>query len=146
MIELTDHPIDTAAVLARVASPEAGAVVLFVGTARRTTAGRRTESLRYECYPEMAEQKLGELEAEARRLWPLLDCAIVHRLGRVDVGQTSVAVAVGSAHRQAAFEAAAWLIDRVKQVVPIWKQENWADGSSQWVHPGLDAPPTPRET
>ena len=70
----------------------------------------------------------------------------MHRLGRVEVGQTSVAIAVGSAHRHAAFEAGRWLIDRVKQVVPIWKKENWADGSSQWVHPGLDAPATSQET
>ena len=146
MIQLTDKPIDSAAVLSGVASPEAGAVVLFLGTARRTTAGRRTESLEYECYPEMAEKKLGQLEAQARNRWPLLGCAIVHRLGRVEVGQTSVAIAVGSAHRHAAFEAGRWLIDRVKQVVPIWKKENWADGSSQWVHPGLDAPATSQET
>lgn len=140
MIQLTRNPIDTAAVLSGAASPEAGAMVLFVGTARRTTAGRCTESLLYECYAEMAEKKLGELEAEARARWPLLGCQVVHRLGPVEIGQASVAIAVSSAHRQAAFEAGAWLIDRIKQVVPIWKQENWADGTSEWVHPGADVP------
>ena len=142
MIQLTDKPIDTAAVLEEVRTPEAGAVVLFQGTARRTTAGRRSESLEYESYAEMARHKLAELETEARRRWSLEGCAIVHRLGHVEIGQTSVAIAVSSAHRQAAFEAGRWLIDRIKQVVPIWKKENWADGTSQWVHPGTNGTST----
>jgi molybdopterin synthase catalytic subunit len=83
----------------------------------------------------MAERKLAELESEAKNRWPILDCAIVHRLGRVEVGEASVAVAVSSAHRQAAFEAGQWLIDTLKQVVPIWKCEHWADGTTEWVHP-----------
>lgn len=135
MIELTDRPIDTSTVLAAVQSPAAGAAVLFLGTTRQITAGRRTTSLDYECYPEMAQRKLTELEAEARRRWPILDCAIVHRLGRVDIGEASVAVAVSSAHRQPAFEAGQWLIDTLKQVVPIWKCEHWADGTTEWQHP-----------
>jgi molybdopterin synthase catalytic subunit len=88
----------------------------------------------------MAREKLAELEAEARRRWPLEGCAIVHRIGRVDLGEASVAVAVSTPHRQSAFAAGQWLIDTLKQVVPIWKKENWADGNSQWVHPGLNAP------
>lgn len=135
MITLSNQPIDTAAIIAAVQSPAAGAVVLFLGTTREITAGRRTTSLDYECYPEMAERKLAELEAEARRRWPILDCAIVHRLGRVDIGEASVAIAVSSAHRQPAFEAGQWLIDTLKQVVPIWKCEHWADGTSEWQHP-----------
>ena len=142
MVQLTKKPIDTAAVLGAVRSPAAGAVVLFLGTAREMTGGRKTRSLEYECYPEMAEQKLAELEQDARRRWPLVDCAIVHRLGPVEVGQTSVAIAVSSAHRAPAFEAGQWLIDRIKEVVPIWKKENWADGTSEWVHPGSDATPS----
>jgi molybdopterin synthase catalytic subunit len=110
-------------------------VVLFLGTTREITADRRTTSLDYECYPEMAERKLAELEAEARSRWPILECTIVHRLGRVEIGEASVAVAVSSAHRQAAFEAGQWLIDTLKQVVPIWKCEHWADGTTEWVHP-----------
>ncbi len=123
-----------------VATPAAGAVVLFLGTVRGMTGGRQTRSLNYECYAEMAERALAALEAEATQRWSLSGCAIVHRLGELAVGQTSVAIAVSAAHREAAFEAAKWLIDRIKQVVPIWKQEHWADGTSQWVHPGLDAP------
>ncbi|MEX0978083.1 MAG: molybdenum cofactor biosynthesis protein MoaE [Pirellulales bacterium] len=140
MIELITTPIDTDAVLRRVASPEAGAVVLFLGTTRQFTAGRETASLDYECFAEMARAKLGELEAEARRRWPVVGCAIVHRLGHLEIGEASVAVAVSSPHRHAAFEAGQWLIDTLKQVVPIWKKENWSDGESQWVHPGLEGP------
>jgi len=140
MIEITHAPIDPAEVLRHVASNQAGAVVLFLGTTREFTDGRQTESLEYECYPEMARQKMGELVSQARSRWPLLACAIVHRVGHLQLGEASVAIAVSSPHRQAAFEAGQWLIDTLKQVVPIWKKENWADGTSQWVHPGLDQP------
>lgn len=141
MIQLTHQPIDPAQVLAAVASHTAGAVVLFLGTTREFTAGRQTTSLDYECYPEMATKKLAELEAAARAKWPLVHCAIIHRLGPLGLGEASVAIAVSSPHRQAAFEAGEWLIDTLKQEVPIWKKENWADGTSDWVHPGLDSPP-----
>ena len=141
MIALTHSAIDPAAVLAAVASHDAGAAVLFVGVTREFTKGRRTASLDYECYPQMAEQKLRELEAEARRRWPLVGCAIVHRLGHLELGEASIAIAVSSPHRADAFAAGQWLIDTIKEVVPIWKQENWADGTSEWVHPGL----TPKE-
>lgn len=137
MIALTNDPIDSSAVLAQVASHDAGAVVLFLGTTREFTRGRRTASLDYECYPQMAEQKLAELEAEARGRWPLVGCYIIHRLGHLELGEASIAIAVSSPHRAAAFAAGQWLIDTIKEVVPIWKCENWADGTSEWVHPGL---------
>lgn len=137
MISLTHSPIDPSAVLAEVASSDAGAVVLFLGTTREFTHGRKTASLDYECYPEMAQAKLAELEAEARERWPIVQCVIVHRLGRLALGEASIAIAVSSPHREAAFEAGKWLIDTIKQEVPIWKQENWADGTSEWVHPGM---------
>ena len=137
MISLTHRAIDSAAVLTSVASNDTGAVVLFLGTTREFTHGRQTTSLDYECYPEMAERKLAELEAEARRRWPLTGCSIVHRLGHLELGEASIAIAVSSPHRQVAFEAGKWLIDTIKEVVPIWKQENWADGTSEWVHPGM---------
>src|SRR5688500_19710796 len=137
MISLTNQPIDPQQILSSVASHAAGAVVLFLGTTRENTQGRRTASLDYECYPEMAEKKLAELEAEARRRWPLTGCVIVHRLGHLELGEASIAIAVGSPHRQDAFEAGKWLIDTIKEDVPIWKRENWADGTSEWVHPGL---------
>ena len=143
MIELVQQPIDAGRVLAHVASNEAGAVVLFLGTTRQFTRQRETLSLDYECYPEMATEKLQQLEAEARRRWPILDLAIVHRLGHLELGEASVAIAVSSPHRQDAFESGSWLIDKLKEVVPIWKQENWADGTSQWVHPGVEPPEKP---
>lgn len=139
MIELTHQPIDATAVIERVSSPLAGAVVLFLGTTRQWTGPRQTASLDYECYPEMARAKLAELESEARRRWPLVECVVVHRLGHLELGEASVAVAVSSAHRQAAFAAGEWLIDTLKQVAPIWKKENWADGTVEWVHPGLES-------
>lgn len=138
MIQLVNEPIDTAQVLAQVASFQAGAVVLFLGTTREMTGERRTESLDYECYPAMAEKTFGQLEAEMRTLWPaIIGCCIIHRLGHLGLGEASVAIAVSSPHRRDAFEGGQWLIDRLKEIVPIWKKENWADGTSQWVHPGL---------
>ncbi len=139
MTTLTHSPIDVAALLAQAGSPRAGAVVLFLGTTREFTGGKQTVQLAYECYPEMARRKLEELEAEARNKWSLETCSIAHRLGEVPAGEASVAIAVSSAHRGDAFAAGQWLIDTLKQLVPIWKEEHWADGSREWVHPGLDA-------
>ncbi len=142
MIQLTHDPIDAQSVLQQIESDEAGAVVLFLGTTRGVTDGRETASLDYECYPEMAEKKLAELEATARQRWPVLGCVVVHRLGHLEVREASVAVAVSTAHREAAFEAGKWLIDTIKEEVPIWKRENWAAGTSEWVHPGVESPPS----
>ncbi len=135
MIRVTDHEIDVHEVLCRVRSPQAGAVVLFLGTTREFTHGRRSVSLDYECYPEMAEAELQQLERAARQRWTLVDVCVVHRVGHLELGEISVAIAVSAVHRQAAFEAGRWLIDRLKQVVPIWKKENYADGTTEWVNP-----------
>jgi molybdopterin synthase catalytic subunit len=135
MVELVRDKIDSQQLLDAVATTAAGAIVLFLGTTREWTKGRRTLWLDYDCYPELALRKLEELEAEARRRWPVLDVRIVHRLGRVDLAEASVAVAVSSPHRRDAFEAGQWLIDTLKEVVPIWKQEHWEDGSAEWIHP-----------
>jgi molybdopterin synthase catalytic subunit len=137
MIEITEAAIDHAAITEGVRSNGAGAVCTFLGTVRELTGSRRTVSLDYEAYPEMALKKLAELEASARRRWPIIELAMVHRVGHLDLGEVSVVVAVSCPHRQDAFEACRWLIDTVKEVVPIWKKENWADGSEEWVHPGL---------
>ncbi len=143
MIEIVQQSIDPAAVLSEVQSRRAGAVVLFLGTTREVTGQRQTLSLDYECYGDMARRKMAELRQQALDRWPLTACAIVHRVGHLEPGEASVAVAVSSPHRQDAFEAGKWLIDTLKEVVPIWKKENWADGTSDWVHPGLDAPSKP---
>lgn len=136
MITLTHDPIDYHALTESVRSAHSGAVVLFLGTVRELTAGRRTVALDYEGYPQMAEVKLAELEASARSRWPIDRVGIVHRLGHLELGEISVAVAVSCPHRQQAFEAGKFLIDELKVSVPIWKKENWDDGSTEWVHPG----------
>ncbi len=138
MVELTDKAIDFARLTESVRSPQAGAVVVFLGTVRELTAGRRTMALDYDAYPEMAIAKLQELEDEAKKQWPIVKAGIVHRLGHLDLGDVSVAVAVSCPHRQQAFAAGKFLIDRLKEIVPIWKKENWSDGTTEWVHPGAD--------
>ena len=135
MIELTRKPLETAPLLDRARSPAAGAVLLFLGVTRQHTDGRETAELHYDAYEAMALQELSALETEARQRWELVECLIVHRLGCVPLGEASVAIVTASAHRHAAFAAGQWLIDTLKQRVPIWKQEHWADGSMEWVHP-----------
>lgn len=140
MIELTEAPINHEALTERVRSNRAGAVCSFLGTVREMTGDRETSSLEYEAYPEMALRKLEELEIEARQRWPVIDAAIVHRVGHLDPGEVSVVVAVSCPHRHQAFDACRWLIDSLKEVVPIWKKEVWADGTEEWVHPGITPP------
>lgn len=137
MVQLTDKPIDTNAALQQTSSSQAGAVVMFLGTTREFTGDRQTQALNYECYPEMAKQKLTQLEDQARGRWPIVNCVIIHRLGRLELGEASILVSVSTPHRRDAFEAAQWLMDRIKEEVPIWKQEHWSDGTTEWVHPGV---------
>jgi len=134
MIQLTEKPIDTEKLLAQACRPEAGAVVFFLGITRQFTEGRETVDLQYSAYQKMAEKQLQLLEAEARRQWTIAECLIVHRLGNVALSEASVAIVVASAHRGEAFAAGQWLIDTLKQRVPIWKQEHYQDGTTEWVH------------
>jgi molybdopterin synthase catalytic subunit len=136
MIRLTRDPIDHQALTETVRRPACGAVVLFLGTVRDLTGDKVTVALDYDAYPDMAEKKLAEIEADVRRRWPVGEVALVHRLGHLEVGDVSVAVAVSCPHRAEAFAACRHAIDRLKELVPIWKKENWADGSTEWVHPG----------
>jgi molybdopterin synthase catalytic subunit len=135
MIRLTTEAIDYAALTESVCRPHCGGVVLFLGTVRDLTDGRITVALEYEAYSAMAEKKLAEIEQETRRRWPVGEMALVHRLGRLGVGEVSVAAAVSCPHRAEAFEACRFAIDRLKELVPLWKRENWAGGSTEWVHP-----------
>lgn len=139
MIELTTAPIDYAMLVEKVRSHAAGAVVLFLGTVREMTKGRQTLALDYEAYPEMALSKMQELDKEARERWPVIASGIIHRTGRLELGDISVAVAVSSPHRGQAFEAGQFLIDELKVRVPIWKKENWSDGTTEWVHPSQES-------
>tara|TARA_R110002111_G_scaffold262702_1_gene340354 strand:- start:64719 stop:65156 length:438 start_codon:yes stop_codon:yes gene_type:complete len=138
-ISITEQPIDYAATTERVRSNECGAVVLFMGTVREMTGGRQTVALDYEAYPEMAQQTLQQLITEARAQWPVHAIAIEHRVGHLSLGEISVAIAVSSPHRKEAFEAGRFLIDRLKEIVPIWKKENWSDGTTEWEHPEIKA-------
>ena len=135
MIRLTRDPIDYNALTELVRRGDCGAVVVFLGTVRDLTGDQVTVALDYEAYPAMAEKKLTEIEAETCRRWPVGALVMEHRLGRLEVGEVSVAVAVSCPHRAEAFEACRYAIDRLKELVPIWKKENWADGSTEWVHP-----------
>jgi molybdopterin synthase catalytic subunit len=134
MVRLTRDAIDYHALTDAVRSPHCGAAVLFLGTVRDLTGGHATAFLDYEAYGPMAEKKLAEIEAEVRRRWPVGGVAMVHRLGRLDVGAVSVAVAVSCPHRAEAFEACRYAIDALKELVPIWKKENAPDGTGEWVH------------
>jgi molybdopterin synthase catalytic subunit len=135
MIRLTRDPIDHAVLTDQVRSAHCGAVVTFLGTVRDLTGEKITVSLDYEAYPAMAEKKLAEIEADIRGRWTVGDLIMIHRLGRLAVGEISVAVAVSCPHRADAFGACRHAIDRLKELVPIWKREHGADGSTEWVHP-----------
>jgi molybdopterin synthase catalytic subunit len=135
VITLTREPIDYAALIEWVRCSHCGAVVVFLGTVRDLTGEQVTTALDYEAYPTMAEKKMAEIEADTRARWPIGEIVMIHRLGRLEVGEVSVGVAVSCPHRAEAFEACRHAIDRLKELVPIWKKENWADGQSEWVHP-----------
>lgn len=135
MIEVTDIPIDYQQVTESVRCDNAGAVVLFLGTVREFTGDVQTASLEYESYPAMAEQAMSQLASEAHQQWPLQHVSIVHRTGQLSLGEIAVAVAVSSGHRREAFEAGQWVIDTLKQRVPIWKKEVFVNGQTEWVHP-----------
>ena len=140
LVELVDNAIDLNSLVRQASQPAAGAVVTFIGITREFTASKHTVELRYESYRQLALTRLQSLEYDARRRWPLVECIVVHRLGPVGIGEASVAGVVSSAHRRAAFEAAEWLIESLKRDVPIWKQEHFADGTREWVHPGTSNP------
>ncbi|MEY3032112.1 MAG: Cyclic pyranopterin monophosphate synthase [Planctomycetota bacterium] len=139
-VQLVHEAIDAAALLTTVGSPDAGANVLFTGTTRRWTGVVTTDWLDYEAYELLARTELERLRDEAISRFGLADCGIIHRLGRVAVGETSVAVAVSAAHRREAFAAAEWLLEQLKRQVPIWKREAGPAGMV-WVHPKSVGPP-----
>ncbi|HEX3146976.1 MAG TPA: molybdenum cofactor biosynthesis protein MoaE [Gemmataceae bacterium] len=139
MIQLTRDPIDHAALTELVRKPGCGAVVTFLGTVRDLTGNEETVALEYEAYPAMAEQMMATIADELRDRWPVAGVALVHRLGRLDVGEVSVAVAVSTPHRPDAFAACRYAIDRLKEVVPIWKKDIGPAGNQEWIHPDASA-------
>jgi MoaE-MoaD fusion protein len=132
--------IDAQAVLVKLHRPEDGAAVVFEGVVRNNTRGRQTLFLEYEAYEEMALKQMEELALQARAQFQVRDVTIVHRLGRLEVGEISVLIVVTSPHRGPAFDACRWLIDTLKRTVPIWKKEHFADGAV-WA----DGEPFPAE-
>ncbi|MBF8249180.1 MAG: molybdenum cofactor biosynthesis protein MoaE [Bacteroidetes bacterium] len=128
MVKITDSSIHIEKLLVHVTKPESGAVNVFIGTTRNHSNGRKVIGLEYEAYLPMALKTLEELQKEAKNRWGLHDVTIVHRVGKVNVGEASVVIAVSSAHRDEAYQASRFLIDKLKQVVPIWKREFFEDG------------------
>ena len=128
-VQLTRARIDTAALSQRMKRPEDGAVVVFEGIVRDNSRGRRTVYLDYEAYEPMALKQLEDLASQALAKFKVRDVAIVHRLGRLQIGETSVAIAIAAAHRGAGFDACRWVIDTLKKTVPIWKKEFFEDGA-----------------
>jgi molybdopterin synthase catalytic subunit len=132
---LVDGPLDAAAVLREVEDPEAGAVASFIGTVRSRSRGREVVHLEYEAYEEMAEEMLGQLAAALTERHGLCAAAIHHRLGRVEIGQASVVIAVSAPHRSAALDACREAIETLKTTIPLWKKEVYA-GGEEWIGRG----------
>lgn len=130
--ELTTEPIDITSVARRVVPPECGVTVTLDGYVRKFTKGRETLHLFYEAYEPMALKEMQKLIDEAKRDFEISNIGIVHRLGHLEIGETSVVISVAAAHRKAAFAGCEWLISELKHTVPIWKKEVYADGE-QWI-------------
>ena len=143
LLALVRDPIDQAALVQHVRAAEVGAVVTFDGCVRNHSHGRRTLYLDYEAYESMALAKIREIAAQIHEKFPIHLVAIAHRLGRLEIGETSVFIAVSSAHRPAAFDACRFAIDTLKRTVPIWKKEYFEDGA---VWADGEMPPAPLET
>lgn len=141
MNEITIHPINIQKVIDSVTTPESGGIDIFIGATRNHSKHRPVLYLEYEAYEPMALKVIEQIEHEARGKWQLHKVAIVHRIGKVDVGEASVVIAVSSSHRKEAFEACRFLIDTLKKTVPIWKREYFADGTIEWSqssHSGIE--------
>ena len=135
MFKITSAEIELGEVIRAVEAGDAGAIVHFLGVVRNNTEGREVSYLEYEAYPPMAEKKMAEIAQEIHEKWGLDRVAMIHRVGRLEIGEVSVAVAVASPHRKEAFEACHYAMNRLKQIVPIWKREVWSDGEEEWVKP-----------
>lgn len=134
-VSLTKEPIDIAALTAEMQSFEAGAVATFVGTVRAEANGdAELTALDYAAYEEMAVEQMKAIRRKAGEKFPILDAAIIHRIGHVPLGDASIAVVVVSAHRAGAFDALRFIVDAVKTDAPIWKKDHWSDGSESWVN------------
>ena len=132
---IVDHPIEPAALLAEVARSANGAAILFVGTVRDVNEGRPVTGIQYAAYESMATRELGAIVHEAVGRWSTPDIVVEHRIGTLELGDISVAIACAHPRRAPSFEAARWIIEELKRRVPIWKLEHYADGTREWVDP-----------
>jgi molybdopterin synthase catalytic subunit len=132
LIRVTDTVLSPDEAVAAVASPAAGAINVFLGVVRDNNLGRRVDHLVYDAYPSMAEKVMRELAEEAKARFGLEDCAILHRTGRLAIGETSLLIAISCGHRAESFEGGHWLVNEVKKRVPVWKKEVWEDGE-EWI-------------
>lgn len=143
LVRVTPDILDAAEAIAAVASPRAGAINVFLGVVRDNNLGRSVDYLDYEAYPSMAEKVMREIAGEAVVRFGFEDVAVLHRTGRLEIGETSLLIAVSSGHRAASFDGGHWLVNEIKKRVPVWKKEVWADGES-WVEGpeslGMQAP------
>jgi molybdopterin synthase catalytic subunit len=130
---ISRRTVDPFKIAQSVADDSAGATVIFVGTIRNTSEGKKVKNLEYQVYKEMAEKKMTEIEAEVMKRWPVKKVRMVHRHGTLSVGEVSVVVAVSSEHRAEAFDACRYAIDRIKKTLPLWKREIEAGGRKEWV-------------
>jgi molybdopterin synthase catalytic subunit len=130
--QIVREPIEVTDVVNKVMHPHAGAVNTFIGTVRELTGGRRTLRLEYEAYEPMALKQFRQIEEEITEKWPQARVAITHRIGRLEISDTAVVIAVSTPHRAEAFEASRYAIERLKEIVPIWKKEFWEDGQA-WI-------------
>jgi molybdopterin synthase catalytic subunit len=145
MFAITSDPLDPAPLVEAVRRDESGAVALFYGVVRNENKGRSVQYLEYDAYPEMAIKKMKEVADEVRARFPVTGVGVLHRIGRLEIGETSLLVAVSSGHRKEAFEACHFAVDRIKEIVPIWKKEVWDDGE-EWVEGHIPDIPHPTNT
>lgn len=141
MFGLTEEKLHVEPLLEKVGNSGAGALAGFVGVTRNNNLGEEVRYLEYEAYPEMALKKMRQVAQEAKERFGVFEAAIWHRLGRVEIGEASVVIAVSAAHRKAAFEACEYCIDRLKEIVPIWKKEFFAQTDARWVPNRTDRQP-----
>ena len=132
LIRVTDEVLNPDEAVAAVESPEAGAINVFLGVVRNNNLGRQVQYLEYDAYPSMAEKVMREIAAEAKERFELEDVAVLHRTGRLEIGETSLLIAVSCGHRAKSFEGGHWLVNEIKKRVPVWKKEVWSDGES-WI-------------
>ncbi|KGX86048.1 molybdenum cofactor biosynthesis protein MoaE [Pontibacillus marinus] len=135
---ITEKFISIDDVVKNVVRPEAGAINTFIGTVREFTKGKRTLYLKYDAYVPMAEKKLAQIGDEIRGKWPEARCSIAHRIGELSISDIAVVIAVSTPHRADSYDASRYAIERIKEIVPIWKKEHWEDGE-QWIGDQLES-------